>query len=129
MRATIQLEMEDNEDVEDGHRVLDVVRDSLNNSRSSTGSSDDSGQRHSSGVDEGRLSDREEIIYQAVQDRQGRSRRVIHERAVELDGELFAGSDDMNERSDLGSTLWELEDRGFVHHDGNRWYPGGKAHA
>lgn len=128
MKVTIQLEMEDEEDVEDGHRVLDVVRDSLDGNRSSVGSQDNPEQSEAGEANENRLSDREAAIYQAVQDRRGRSRRLIHERAAELDGDLFTDPEnDGSERSQVGSTLWTLEDRGLIHHDGNRWYPGGKA--
>jgi hypothetical protein len=129
MKVTIQLEMEDEEDIENGHQVLDVVRDSLDGSRSSSGSQSSSEQSGTGEVDEDRLSDWEAAIYQAVQDRRGRSRRLIHERAAELDGDLFTDAEnDGSERSRVGSTLWMLEDRGLVHHNGNRWYPGANPH-
>lgn len=70
--------------------------------------------------------DEHRYVFRALIQESGHSRRVIHRKATQMEGSPFDNfdpDDETPERSEVGSILWELEDRGYAKHDGNRWYP------
>lgn len=70
------------------------------------------------------LNDEEQAVIDVVREHPGHVRGFYHEQLVDDGRSPYEDpdDDDYNERQHLGDQMWNLQSRGFLQHNGNRWY-------
>ena len=124
MRAKLTLEAEDESEFEQLGDVLDSL--GIDGVEFESDEEPEPPRTGNSGDDKAPISDDElQAVYNTIKRDQGRSRGKYHEALVEDDRIWYDDPDDEDyeEREDLGEKMWDLERRGYLRHEGRRWYP------